>query len=266
LLVVVTVADTFINFLKNEYRQRAEKNPRFSLRAFAKNIGIPHSVLFAILSKKANPSLEKIFEIAAKLRLKDDERKRFILLYQRDNSTSPEMKRYFDKELRQLSKLKTKKTLELRQLEALSEWYDLVMAQMCSGAGTTAEEISKRLQISLSQVKSSLDKLLKSGLVTSDGSIYKKSEKSFYFESHEANQILRRIHRTALESAIESLEKQSNNEKYIGTEIFNFNPSLLPQVRQLINDTFDKVVDLSDGVDQKQDVYCLGIQIFRAAK
>jgi hypothetical protein len=67
------------NYLKNEFQRRVIKNPRYSLRAYAKNLGIDNGFLSKLLTGKALLSLDLADILTKKLKLMEDDRKQFLL-------------------------------------------------------------------------------------------------------------------------------------------------------------------------------------------
>ncbi|MEQ1878434.1 MAG: helix-turn-helix domain-containing protein, partial [Bdellovibrionia bacterium] len=63
-----------MNLLKNELRKRIEKNPRYSLRAFANALGIHPSTLSAVLSNRRTLSPKSANRILTKLGLESQAR------------------------------------------------------------------------------------------------------------------------------------------------------------------------------------------------
>ncbi|BBM83651.1 hypothetical protein [Candidatus Uabimicrobium amorphum] len=69
----------YVEYLCNELQDRVARNPQYSLRAFAKFLDIDASFLSKVMSRKKVLSLKKVDEIVEKLRLTEEERKKFIL-------------------------------------------------------------------------------------------------------------------------------------------------------------------------------------------
>lgn len=67
------------NILKTELERRVIKNPRYSLRAFANHLEIDPAVVSKILAGKFIPTAEMAAEMAFKLKLEGEVRKRFII-------------------------------------------------------------------------------------------------------------------------------------------------------------------------------------------
>src|SRR4051794_29725601 len=64
--------------LQNELTRRCAKNPRYSLRAFAKALGMSHTVLSLVLSGKRPLSRKAALQVASALELAPAERQRLL--------------------------------------------------------------------------------------------------------------------------------------------------------------------------------------------
>jgi transcriptional regulator with XRE-family HTH domain len=59
----------FRTALKSEFRRRSERNPRYSLRAFARDLGCDHGTLSQILRGRRSLSPRMVHEFGSRLRL-----------------------------------------------------------------------------------------------------------------------------------------------------------------------------------------------------
>ena len=69
----------YVLYLCDELDRRIERNPQYSLRAFARFLDIDASFLSKVLARKQVLSLKKVEAIVEKLGLVEEERKRFIV-------------------------------------------------------------------------------------------------------------------------------------------------------------------------------------------
>src|ERR1700733_9160194 len=70
-------------FLQAIFDERKKKNSRYSLRSFARSLGMTHSYLSSLLSGKKAPTLTRSNEIALKLRLDSQESELFFELVEK---------------------------------------------------------------------------------------------------------------------------------------------------------------------------------------
>jgi hypothetical protein len=67
-----------IHLLRTEYLRRKDKNPRYSVRAFARSMGMHASAMCRTLRGKADLSVRASFQIIARMDLNEDERRAFV--------------------------------------------------------------------------------------------------------------------------------------------------------------------------------------------
>tara|TARA_Y100000817_G_scaffold312891_1_gene307750 strand:- start:649 stop:948 length:300 start_codon:yes stop_codon:yes gene_type:complete len=68
----------YIQYLKGELKGRIEKNPAYSLRAFAKNIQVDPSLLSRVLNRKEHFTIVVAEGVAEQLKLDFDTKKKFV--------------------------------------------------------------------------------------------------------------------------------------------------------------------------------------------
>lgn len=66
------------SFLLNEFRERRSRNPRYSLRAFARAVGISHTVLSLLFNEKRTLSKKAYVRVMEQLPLSEDEKTRHL--------------------------------------------------------------------------------------------------------------------------------------------------------------------------------------------
>ena len=79
-----------LQYLTTEYIQRMQKNPHYSLRSFARDLGVPASWLSEFLSSKKGMSLENAKKICQALSLSPTDSDQFTLSVRAHHSRSPQ--------------------------------------------------------------------------------------------------------------------------------------------------------------------------------
>src|SRR4051812_48965791 len=70
--------DDFRIFLYDEYRRRSAKNPAYSLRAFAKSVGLTSSELSKLLGGKRRLTKKELESVARSCGLSADEQRHYL--------------------------------------------------------------------------------------------------------------------------------------------------------------------------------------------
>lgn len=97
-----TALSDFRVFLREELERRASKNSSYSLRAFARDIGLTNSHLSMTLSGRKRISPETAEQIAARMNLKTGEAEYVVLLAQTQFSQPFALRKIVDKRMEEL--------------------------------------------------------------------------------------------------------------------------------------------------------------------
>ena len=268
-LMIYECAD-YRSFLKNILVQRIKTNPSYSLRAFSNQIGVSASMLSEVLngSKKLSPGKASI--IANRLNLESDEERYFIGLVQLDGSGEGSQR---DKVLSRLKEIYPR--LEMRDLSidhfhSIADWVCVAGLTLLDGfpGGLTADEIASRLDVSKLAAFEAMERWVRLDLVEMDvKDKYRRTSSEHLMMASQAPQgALKRFHRTMLEKAVISLEKQSNQEKYLGSETLAFDPADLPAIERIVEKAIGQILAKAKTGKKRTSIYHFGFQFFRLTK
>ena len=254
------------SFLKRTLAEKISRNPSYSLRGFARTLGIHHSMLVAIFQNKKRLSAERAPLIAEKLGLATDEREYFSLLVELETAKHPDAKaRVLDRlgVFRQRSPKHV--DLSVDHFRMIADWYHLPILQMVDRPefSLTPTEISDRLGIQPIEAEAALERLERLDLIERgvDGH-YVKTRGDIRVASPNANDGLRRFHEQMLRKAIESLTSQSHPERQTQTQTVAFDPADLPELDRLTDEFFERAVQLSEQGKKRDQIYHLSTVFF----
>lgn len=74
-----TKIPSYVKYLAHEFEMRSQSNAQYSLRVFAKYLGVDASFLSKVLARRLVLSLKQGEKLAARLCLSEDDRKKFLL-------------------------------------------------------------------------------------------------------------------------------------------------------------------------------------------
>ena len=98
-----TQTPDFRTILSTRLETRRRTNPTFSIRAFARQLQISHTLLSNVLSGKKGLSLEMAEKLSERLSLSDVEEKRFLVMVLSENTSSNSLKSLFNDTLTRLT-------------------------------------------------------------------------------------------------------------------------------------------------------------------
>jgi uncharacterized protein (TIGR02147 family) len=253
------------------FADRKQKNPAYSMRAFAKMIGLTQSAVSQILAGKKNLSPDTALKIAEHLQLSETEAEYFGLLVQLQTAKTPALKEALLKKLNSLNPQKPAQELSVDFFRMISDWYHIAIRNMTEidGFEFNPATIAKRLGISTIEADAALERLLRLELlepIENSKKRYRKSVDYVVSKSAIPNEALRSFHRQMMDKAIESLYTQTPKEKVIGSETFAFSEKNFSQAERLTEEYFQKMAALGKMPGKKTQVYHLGVQFFNLTK
>lgn len=254
------------SYLKWILADRIARNPRYSLRSFARQLGLHHSMLVQVFQNKKRLSVDRAHLVAHRLELQDKEYEYFCLLVEIENAKANEQKISLLKRLQEISPTQHAHHLDIEHFQMISEWYHLPILQMVdlSPFKFTPENIAKKLSIHKLEAELAIERLEKLELIEKDKKgFYKKTNSRLLVDSITPQEALRKFHKQMLLKAIESLTEQTPKEKWIGSETFAFETKHLPQANKIIEQFFDRMVQLSLKGENRDHIYHLSTSFFR---
>jgi uncharacterized protein (TIGR02147 family) len=257
------------NYLRARLAESISQNSSYSLRAFAKRLGLAPSMLSSVLSGKRNLSRENALRIAHDLDLNQKESEYFCTLVELEAAKSPEARHQLVCRLSGLNSRQTVHDLSVDYYKIICDWYHSPILEMAGllSFEYTPEALAKKLGISPFEAQAAIERLERIGLIEKDESgLYQKTHDTVVTQALQPNEALRRFHRQMLEKAIESLTTQTPQEKKIGSETVAFHPDQLPEVEELMEEFFTKLVALAKRNPQPTEVYHFGVQFFRVTR
>lgn len=135
----------FKNYLQEELILRCKKNPAYSLRSFARTLGVSPSFLSKLLNGQRRIT-DKVFnKITTNLNLEPD----FVSSFKADNAATTEPEMRFN-------------NLHLEYFKIISDWYHYALLELThiKGFKNEPEWIAAKLGITVNQIKAAIERLL----------------------------------------------------------------------------------------------------------
>ncbi len=259
-------SDSPRSFLRQEFEHRLKRNPRYSLRAFARQLGLHPARLSYVLSGKHGLSRHAAALLADRLGLSAEERSYFLELADACHARSP-MKREAARERLAVLKIPTHQQLQLDAFAAVSEWFYFTILELTSVADFNRDShwIASRLGITVTQAKLAIERLLRLELLeeTPDG-ILRATERFTFSPARMPSEILRASQHQLLAKAADALETQAFHERDCAAMILAVDPQDLPAAMETLK-AFRRDFARQYGAPQKtkRSVYALTTQLFR---
>jgi len=265
---MVSQHSSYRDYLKTVLEQRSVKNPKYSLRAMAKSLGVSPATLSGVLNGKKNFSIEKANTVCKALGLKGKQAEVFLLFVQLESTSNEDLKNATFKKLKSLGATDKSTDLSLEHFRIISDWYHYAILSFTEISGfkfskEAIPKVARALGITKIELESAIERLIKLEMLQVEKGIYKSTYENVCAEAMTPNLALRNYHKQLLQKAIQSLETQTPKEKYIGSETIAIDSSKLKEFSEITEEYFNKVLLLAKESNKKDQVYHLGVQFFR---
>ena len=255
----------FQQILKKELADRLAKNPRYSLRAFAKSMKIDSAALSRILSGAKIPTPKISKKIFENIELTLSQKKSFLL------STA---KAYQDgginKKPRALSAILINKKFKLpeRDLEAesfrvISDWYHYAILQLmkCQNFKADFAWIASELGIREIEAKLAVDRLVSIGVLKfENGKLIRIGDRLTSGDLRTTTLAHRKRIRQVTMKSMESLENDPIEQRNHTTLTIAIDPDKIPIAKEMIQDFMDQLGEVLQ--TKKKRVYELQVNLF----
>lgn len=236
------------NILVEELEAKRLRNPRYSLRAFAKSLGFSPSALSEVLNGKRRLSKELCLKLADKLCLPPDKIANLKLTFE----------------------IGTEKAIDMNYLKisadnfrVMSEWYHMAILSLSEleDFESSVTWIANRLNISVKDAEQAIERLLSLGLLIEEEGQWLSTGQPVSTTDHVVNMSLRKSHFKNLELAQRSLEKDDLNERDFTAITMAIDPKKIPEAKKRIREFRDTLSCFLEA-DAKTEVYKLCMQLF----
>lgn len=256
---------TYRDWIRRELEIRSRRRPGYSLRAFARDIGMPAPKLSQMLRGICGISTGRAVEIADRLKFSLDEKDLFITLVESEHSRSALGKKKAQDRLKSLNASDGFGELSLERFRIISEWQHFAILELTEVSDFKSEAgwIAKRLGITKEDVILAIQRLEDFGLI-------KKDEKGRYRQTHVdlatpsgiPSKEIRTHHSQMLQLADQALEEVSIELRDFSTMTMAISTTQLVEARKYLKEFRRKFCKDLQNQDSKNRVYALNIQLF----
>ncbi|MGE0174352.1 MAG: TIGR02147 family protein [Oligoflexales bacterium] len=240
------------DFLLNAYKEKRQKNSQYSLRSYAKFLGISAPQLSKILNRKQPLSLRHATQIADKLALSPSQRSQLAtalnseLLLPTDARGRQEFLQLADDRFR-----------------LISDWWHFAILSLGSVRGNSKDPkwIATRLGITVQVAEDAFQRLLRLNLVEMVDGGYRQSGLPLSTTTDVPSSAIQKYHRQNLELAAEKLGSIPVDLREFTSITIAVDPNNIAKAKDAIR-KFKRSMADSLGSGNKEEVYTLAIQLF----
>lgn len=237
------------NFLKKEFKKRCQRNPHYSLRAFARDLGIARTSISDVIAGKRRLSLGNISKVAKALDLKDSE----------IDALKSESKQTW----LQLMNQNQRRTLSDEEFSFIFSWqyYAILNLANIQNNKSAPQWIATRLGIDKKRAKDSLETLKRLDMIQTKNGRMIRTAQVLQTKIDVPSHHVRNQHRQFLNLAEESLDNVDISLRDIASVTFSIDSSKIPLAKEMLLDFRRKLVDRLQS-DDNDEVYTLCTLLF----
>ena len=220
------------DFLMSELDRRLQHNPRYSQRAFARDLKLSPGALSEIVNGKRAITAKLVFKIEKALGLTETEVSHLLSLLGQK------------KKGEEASEVKSKKEMSLQFFRVISEWYHMAILNLTDlkGFQWDPQWIAQKLGISFVQARGAMKRLQEMEMVEKKAERVQRVHDFAYSGEEVPSSAIRQYHSQMLEKCMTALETQSVDERsFYGTGMTIKN-SDLKKIKKEVADFHDQLV------------------------
>lgn len=255
-------------WLKDAFSRRCAANPRYSLRAFARDLGMTAAQLSFVLNYKRNLSVEKAKDVARVIGLSAEQTNLFCAQVGVETARSKVSKEVASIKLQVASDMNVQEhSINLDAFRVISDWHHFAILQLMKLEFYREDSkwIADSLGINTNEVSLAVERLVRLDLCewNSKKKRHEATEDFVFAPNGVPSDAIRKFHRQCIEKALNAIETQSIEDRFLSTSILAVNKRDLPQARksiQAFQKKFMKKFETNRNLDQ---VVCLSVQMFK---
>lgn len=255
---------TYRKFLLDELYRRQKKNPAYSSRAFARDIGVNSSRLSEILSGKVGLSETRAISISERLQMNEEVKALFIDLVISEDARSAITREAAKSRIE--ARMLHLQELEDKEFSLISNWYYLAILELIQleGLDHSITSFAAKLSLPEEKVQEGVERLIRLGHIKVENDRWLPSEPDSTTTTEVASESIRSYHRQILEKASTALENPVEKRDF-SSMIFSLNSEQLNYAKERLQDFRRTLVKELESMPGKDSVYCLSFQLFEAS-
>lgn len=231
------------HWIINELKSRQQKNSKYTLRAFARDLNLSPAYLSQIIQGKKMISLHRVQDISQKLNLSDNEYQKFLETVAKENGIKSNARSILAPLLNQNISMtdifEDSQKIEMDQIECLKTWYHIAILELttCENFKSDIKWISKKLKIPQVEVCDAIERLLRLGLLKEDQNKWIKTNKKLSISTTKSLSAVREFHKQTSNKAIECMNRNTTEKDFKKRSIIGatmaMNPNKIEEAKRI---------------------------------
>jgi uncharacterized protein (TIGR02147 family) len=249
----------FSDVLKIELEKRKSRNRKYSIRAFARDLGMSASGISLLIRGKTGLSNTKALQIAERLKLNKEETAFFADLVLSECGRLARTRREAKLRLKQYDTRFN--AMKINEFHAISEWHNVPILEIIRihGVKATPAFIAEKLAISESSARRTILRLRKLGMLKGSKTV---SDFMILPDGAPDHQV-RKFHQEIIDKARLSIVQQRNDERNISCALIPMRKEdFLWASEEIRKFRRNLAARLEDG-SRHDSIYAVSMQLFR---
>jgi uncharacterized protein (TIGR02147 family) len=257
------------DLLARTLEERCQVNPRYSLRAFARDLRLPASRLSQVMRKKQGLSERSARAVAERLGLAGQEADDFCLRVLASDGRSKSQRRIAELRLAQTSGPSDPvHRLEAELFQVISHWYHYAILELSTTRSFRSDAgwVARRLGITRVEVEAAVRRLRLLDLLEDRDGRWTQTQENLVSPSGHPLDALKRFHTQLLQRALQAVYTQTVHQRDLSSLTLAVDSRELPELVERIRKFrrgFNRHVETAPAHRDPDEVYCLAIQFFR---
>lgn len=251
--------------LLNELDKRKQQNNSYSLRAFARDLGIAAPTLSDILKGKKGLSHKSAERIACQLRLKEHHKNLFVQSVLARHGRSVHLRNLAQDQLNLLLAQTEYPQIDLEKFQIISDWYYFAILELCetNTPVKSANDISRRLNLNIETVENALKALESLNLIEFKNEMWKQTHKDLTTPADIPSTFIRQNHLQIMKKAEESLMRDNVRDRDFSNITLALSSDQIDYAKKEIEKFCHRLSGkLNESNQNKDRVYSLTVQLF----
>jgi uncharacterized protein (TIGR02147 family) len=259
-----TYYSDYSKYFQEAYDSRVARNPSYSRRAFARDLGLATSTLTEVMKGKYGLSFKRAFQVAERMHLNESQCQHFAELFIVQFSRSEKAK----KSARMNVLTRTNRIYQDLQEDAfrtISEWHHLALLELLEiehHSYETTALLAERLDLPQDLLQESLQRLERLNLIEIKKDRLVPTGEFTTVGNGRPSEAVRNFHNQILTRAQTALTHQNTEEREFSSTVFSFSKKDLTIAKQLLQDFRREFATRFSKEKTPDDVFCLSIQFF----
>jgi uncharacterized protein (TIGR02147 family) len=251
-------------YLQEAFESRIARNPRYSQRAFARDLGLATSTLAELMKGKYGLSVQRALEVGEHLNLSELQRLHFADLFTMEFARSEPMRKKARLNV-QTRVGQSEQEVHNDAFVTISEWHHLALIELLEiepHTYQTADRLATRLSLTEVEVTQSLQRLERLSLIHLKEERLLPTGDFTSVGGEKASEAIRKFHKQILDKAQRALTTQDRDEREFSSTVFSVARQDIDSAKKFLQKFRREFAQRFSKSKNLDDVFCLSVQFF----